>query len=68
MRLKLRYTLGVCGSELPETDVYMIFLNVVFWPRLKTIFITRSLKTTRNNPTSPHNGPIKIFILQHLHI
>ncbi len=43
---------------------YMIFL-----PRLKTIFIPHSLKTTRNNPTSPHDGPIKkLFFTKTLYI
>jgi hypothetical protein len=36
----------------------------IFVPRFKTIFIPRSLKTTRNNPISPHNGPIKNCFLQ----
>jgi hypothetical protein len=30
-------------------------------PILKIFFIPRSLKTTRNNRSSPHNGPIKKF-------
>jgi hypothetical protein len=29
------------------------------WPILKFFFIPRSLRTTRNNRSSPHNGPIK---------
>ncbi len=44
---------------------YMISTNF-FRPRLETIFIPLSLKTTRNNPTSPHNGPIKIFFTKPL--
>ncbi len=36
------------------------------WPILKTIFIPRSLKTTLNNLSSPHNGPIKKIFLQNL--
>jgi hypothetical protein len=35
----------------------MIFFK--FWPRLKTIFIPRSLKTMRNNLISPPYGPIQ---------
>jgi hypothetical protein len=35
---------------------YHFFLN---WLRLTNFFIPRSLKTTRNNPTSSHNGTIK---------
>jgi hypothetical protein len=34
--------------------------------RSKIVFILRSLKTTRNNRSSPHNGPIKIFFFQSL--
>ncbi len=41
----------------------MIF-NKKFWPTLKLFFIPRSLKTTRNNRSSPHNGPIKIFLMK----
>jgi hypothetical protein len=35
-----------------------IIQKKIFLPRLKTIFNPRNLKTTRNIPTSPYNGPI----------
>ena len=31
----------------------------IFWPNSKFFFILRSPRTTRNNRSSPHNGPIK---------
>jgi hypothetical protein len=39
----------------------MMLKNFFFWPRLTTIFIPRSLKTTWKNRTSPQNGSIKNF-------
>ncbi len=37
----------------------MIFKKYFSLPRFKTMFIPRSLKTMRNNPTFPHNVSIK---------
>jgi hypothetical protein len=47
---------------------YMMLKKKIFGPRLKTIFIPRSPRTTRKNRTSPHNGPIKKFFLLNLNI
>jgi hypothetical protein len=40
--------------------------KIFFWPGSKIVFIPRSLRTTRNNHSSPHNGPIKNFFPQNL--
>ncbi len=45
----------------------MIFKKKV-WPILKKVFVPLSLKTTRNNRSSTHNGPINIVFLQNLNI
>jgi hypothetical protein len=39
--------------------LYMILKIKKIWPILTIFFVPRSLKTTRNNLSSPHNGPIK---------
>ena len=39
----------------------MMLEKKFFWPRLKTIFIPRSPRTTQKNRTSPKNDPIKKF-------
>ncbi len=39
----------------------MIFNKKKFGPILKIFFIPRSPRTTWNNRSSPHNGPIKKF-------
>jgi hypothetical protein len=49
-----------------EKSIISKYLRVIydfekknFWPILKIFFIPRSPRTTRNNRSSPHNGPIK---------
>ncbi len=40
----------------------MILKIKFFFAYLEIFFIPRSLKTTRNNRSSPQNGPINIFL------
>ncbi len=55
---------------LYNVQVFILFLGAVHLlhniPILKIFFVPLSLKTTRNNPTSSHNGLIKKFIYKTL--
>ncbi len=45
---------------------YMILEIKMFLAYLENFFHSGSLKTTRNNRSSPHNGPIKKYFTQNL--
>jgi hypothetical protein len=42
--------------------------NKKIFAYLEKFFVPLSLTTTRNNPTSPQNGPIKIFFTKSLYL